>query len=155
MSDQKDDAAVNRPRVCDATAVNRPHCEHPDNCAAATPNTHCRPCACRALGRSASHRAKVSAGVRAMFKDPEKSAARREAARQNIQGAWLKSCRIKGGRTRSEKMLGWCPLEYRDEYGRLRGELGAAEAKRIITDQIKRDAARYAASGALQRTGLA
>ena len=65
--------------------------------------------------------------------------------------------RLKAGRTLSQTRLGWLPVEYRDEYFRLRSnhKYSAADARRIIEDQIDRDLDRYIATGRLQRSGVA
>lgn len=62
--------------------------------------------------------------------------------------------RRRAARSWSERWLGWCPFEYRDDYRQLRINQGfrAAEARRLIEDQIKLDAARYAATGQLQQS---
>lgn len=49
--------------------------------------------------------------------------------------------------------IAWCPLEYRDEYTRLKRslEIPAAEARRIIEDLIAAHAERYRRTGQLQQ----
>jgi hypothetical protein len=50
--------------------------------------------------------------------------------------------------------VSWCPLEYRDEYHRLKRvkHCSAAEARRLIEEMIAADTARYARTGQLQQT---
>lgn len=59
--------------------------------------------------------------------------------------------RLRAGKTRSARMLAHIPLEYRDEYHRLRESkrLSAAEASRVIRDQIEADAAFHHRTGRL------
>jgi hypothetical protein len=104
------------------------------------------------LAARPEHRAKLVAGARALFADPVRSEKRRAAARRNAVIAQQKSDRVKGGRTRTAKRLGWCPLEYRRQYCRLRRDYGAAEARRMIEELVARDLARYVATGQLQQS---
>jgi len=145
----------------------RRHCEHPDACRAKKRGRMCRPCVLVAINADpdiqARRLARSAATIRAKMSDPEFA----EKMRQNglkhgvknlraaMPGFQTAEHRAKMSRLRTETMLGWCPLEYRDEYRRLCAagsslRFSAAEARRIIEEQIEADRRRYLQTGQLQ-----
>lgn len=107
------------------------------------------------------HIERTSAGTRASLLDPVKLKARQENGRRcGMLGLGVQRlgaghpARIAAGRKLSETRMGWCPLEYRDEYRRLvRSKLvSAAEARRMIEDMIAADMDRYVATGILPQS---
>lgn len=138
--------------------------------------TRCKPCNARVIATSPTHRAAVSRAMSRRWNNPNEAArlARaisagitpEERERRRARGticcnaraaAAGTEARLKAGRTLSQTRLGWLPVEYRDEYFRLRSnhKYSAADARRIIEDQIDRDLDRYIATGRLQRSGVA
>ena len=143
--------------------------------------TRCKPCNARAIARSPETRRIVAAKMTARWADdkqrgklvaaitktcnrPEIRAARQEQGRRDMNVVRFAKpappgspSRIRAGRTLRESRIGWCPMEYRAEYQRMRdnGNFTAAEARRIIEDQIERDLDRYIATGRLQRSEVA
>lgn len=71
-------------------------------------STRCKPCAMRLVGRSPQHRERLAKVVRAKLNDPAYLAKLHSSARI-------------AATARTEKALGWCPPEYRDEWRRFRG----------------------------------
>ena len=63
--------------------------------------------------------------------------------------------RMRGGMKYRERFLGWCPVEYRADYKTLlrKAKMKSVDARRMIEDQIKRDAEAYRRTGQLQRKG--
>lgn len=141
--------------------------------------TRCKLCCARALGKSEDRREKCRAamkrlfarpgyyenhcdrtarGIRAALQCPDRMADLRERGRrcgklrlgQTRHGPGSPS-RVAAGRRRSETVLAWCPMEYRDDYRRLKEVdlISAPEARRMIEAQIARDLERYAATGVL------
>ncbi|QHL91253.1 hypothetical protein GVO57_11075 [Sphingomonas changnyeongensis] len=114
------------------------------------------------------HRAaKVSASLKARFADPEFKARhmerlmavhkdpvvieiRRESGRRygaaNIATTRTPEARAKAGRSIRQTRSGWCPIDLRPLYIKLRNTFGAAEARRMIEDQMRTDARRAAAA---------
>lgn len=138
--------------------------------------TRCKPCNARAIATSPTHREAVSRAMSRRWADPNEATrlARaisegitpEERARRRLRGticcnaraaASGSEARAKAGRTLSQTKLGWLPMEYRAEYFHLRSnhKCSAADARRIIEDQIERDLDRYIATGRLQRHGVA
>jgi len=139
----------------------------------------CRRCTARAMAVSQEKRAKCRATMLRLFDDPMFRAAHQRRTLEGNRRAMLKPevaalrreqgrrvgslrlgasrlpagspPRVEAGRKRTETVLGWCPLEYRDHYRWLRCTklIRAPEARRIIEDLIRRDLERYAATGAL------
>ncbi len=144
--------------------------------------TRCQRCAARTRVRSAEELAATGAKIRARYaepgaltahrarcraaqiaaqaRDPELLARRREQGRRNgrLHGnkGQTPERNAKISRTQTERYLGWCPLEYRDEYRRLVRNAGlkAADARAAIEVQIEADLQRYLRTGRLQRSGL-
>lgn len=135
--------------------------------------TRCKPCTARAVAKSPEHRAAVSKAMARRWADPNE--ARRlatavsagitpeERERRRQRGRICCNCRaaaagsearIRAGRTLSQTRLGWLPIEYRPDYDFLRRtyKMSAADARRMIEDQIARDLERYQETGQLQRT---
>lgn len=143
----------------------------------------CRSCATRARFHTAEHREKLAAAMRRRWdnpqererlatsakiglnlrlqNDPEFAARRLEQCRANgrksakyVNTPAGSPTRVKAGLRNSDTKMGWCPLEYRADYRRLRINDGfsAAAARQIIEQQVKIDADRYAATGQLQRS---
>lgn len=109
----------------------------------------CRSCGMkRALADPAAHARMLERNRHtALNLSPEAQERRREhgrwLARERITAeAWARSqrpdVRAAVGRANTERTLGWCPPEKRDEYRRLRVSLrySAAEARRIIEADI-------------------
>lgn len=139
--------------------------------------TRCKGCNARAIATSPAHRAAVSRAMSRRWANPNEAAALsraiskgclkpEERERRRLAGTICCNARAaaagtearqKAGRSLSRTRLGWLPLEYRDEYFRLRNnhKYSAADARRIIEDQIARDLDRYVATGLLQRSGVA
>lgn len=130
--------------------------------------TLCRRCACRANGKNPEMAKRKGEALRQYYADrPDRREAlgRRRSAyieahrsdpafeaqmakfaevgTHNIR-TFLRSgeARERSTKTRRERLMGWCPPEYRDEYQRLRKVvcLRAPEARRIIEQQIEHDA---------------
>lgn len=83
-------------------------------------------------------------------------AAMREHIRQKAIERWSDPAnRARHGRIVSASKLRDIPLEYRDEYRRLRkhGGFTAAEARRMIADQVEADTRTYLKTGKLPKTG--
>lgn len=135
--------------------------------------TRCQSCTARAIAMSPAHREAVSRSMARRWRNPDEAAALsraisagigpEERERRRERGKICCNCRaaaagtearLKAGRSLSWRRLGWLPLEYRDEYFGLRRnfKFRAAEARRIIEEQIARDLARYAATGVLPQT---
>lgn len=145
--------------------------------------TRCKPCGARAMAQSPDRRekcriamkrrfdepgykqqhvARCTAGTRRALKDnPEFRAMRAEQGRRvgllglgKEKNAAGSPARVTAGRKRTETVLAWCPVEYRDEYRRLvRTKLiRAPEARRMVEDMIAADLARYAATGILPQS---
>lgn len=89
-------------------------------------------------------RSKHKTAVREHFADPENKAALIERGLRNSAGMWTKSDRQKAGRTRTQKRLGWCPIDLRPLYEKARREFGAKRARRMIEEQMAVDARRAA-----------
>lgn len=126
--------------------------------------TRCRGCNARALSADPAVLAKRSASVSRVMRDP----AYRRRIGAAISAAWARRLqdpekraaaaemgrrlqtpenRIKGDRARSQALMGWCPAGYRDEYFRLiRLGFRAAEARRIVKDQVRAERARKEAA---------
>lgn len=62
--------------------------------------------------------------------------------------------RRRAAENRSQSLLAWCPVEYREEYRRLvyTKRLGPGGARAVIEEQIAKDAERYARTGKLQQS---
>lgn len=62
--------------------------------------------------------------------------------------------RVRAARKQSEFYIGWCPLEYRDDYRNLvkNHRITADDARRIILDQIAADARTFARTGVLPQS---
>lgn len=103
-----------------------------------TSRGRCRSCARRALYADPAARARLSEAKKAALTDPVKRARVSVAASGNLRAfhragtfdwsAWH--------RERARKQMAWLPEDRREEYRRLRVEFGAAEARRMITEDI-------------------
>lgn len=131
--------------------------------------TRCKPCNARHIATSPEHRAAVAKAMKRRWNDPQE---RRRLARA-VQIGCLKpevreerrrrgkidrnvvpppagsEARQRAARTLSKTRLGWLPGRYREEYFRFRNNLKmpAAEARRIIEDQMVHDMASMRAAG--------
>lgn len=144
----------------------RPNCLSPDACQAKGPR-HCRQCACIAMNADPIRAAQVSADMKARLSDPEYKARhlaglkrcwndpanvekRREAGRiygpANILATRTPEARAKAGRAISRTKMGWCPLDLRPLYTKLRNSFGAAKARNMIEEQMRVDARRATAA---------
>lgn len=91
-----------------------------------------------------SARAKTGASVAAQLANCPVAKARHKAASTASLRKWHEKARETGydysGHTRKhwERFWAWCPPERRDEYASLRQSHGAAEAKRLILDDLAR-----------------
>lgn len=128
----------------------------------------CQKCATLTAVRLPEYRERQAAAARAMHADPTTKAKRREGLliawqsderRQRASDTVKRrfkdpNARRQHGRAMTEARLGDIPLEFRDEYRALckQYHLSAADARRIIRDQIDRDLARYSETGKLQKT---
>ncbi|SKB26974.1 hypothetical protein [Sphingopyxis flava] len=110
----------------------------------------------------AAHAKRTGDGLRrAIAENPEFAEKRRELGRmigKTRLGVMNRPAgcpsRILAGRRSGATKLAWCPVEYRDDYRRLVKSQGlkAAEARKVIEDQIAADAARFAATGVLPQS---
>ena len=96
---------------------------------------------------------------------PEGRARRSELGKQNADAMFRPDVRERNqstevrrraGRVNSSRRLGWCPLEYRRLYRHLVNDVGmpAAEARRMVEQQISIDLSRYRRTGELQAVRL-
>lgn len=121
-------------------------CPHPKSKGA----LRCRSCNCKAQWADPEFRARKNAisgaVLRRLKQDPE-FLAKEDAGRRRsvvVMNATRRTLtaeqRAIAGRKQSARKLSWCPPALRDEYRRLvrRKRIPAAEAKRIILDQFKR-----------------
>lgn len=109
------------------------------------------------------HRVRTRATNARIMADPEQRAKRVEGGRRSYQEVLCRpdvrartyspEANAKRNMTCANTKLAWCPVEYRDEYKRLiRTHLiKAADARRMIEEQIAADLRRYRATGELQR----
>ncbi len=136
-------------------------------------STRCHPCSTRHINARPDVVAKREAGIKASFADPMRRARaaatmRQNAAKANANPA-LRAWRVQNGKElaqhalrtpqaraaylasrpiaeakRIETMLGWCPLEYRDEYRRLTRSkrIPRLEARQLVLDMVAADKAR-------------
>lgn len=86
--------------------------------------------------------ANVRAAMKRVLADPAERERRRAISVVNINRARTFVDPKRCGASRTERVLGWCPAERRDEYRRLRNMFGAAEARRILSEDIDRTHAR-------------
>lgn len=135
--------------------------------------TRCKSCNARAMTTSAAHRAAASRAMSRRWANPNEAArlgraisagiTPEERERRRARGTICCNARAaaagsdvrdRAGRTLSQTRLGWLPLEYRDDYFRLRSnhKYSAADARRLIEAQIAADHARYLATGQLQQS---
>lgn len=143
--------------------------------------TMCRSCTARAMATSDAHRQKAAAAMRRRWLTDGAHLAQavrdglraKLASDEGFRARRLDHCRANGlkvvhllntpagsptRRIAAMRMantkLSWCPIEYRDEYRRLRinGGFRARDARRIIEQQIERDLNRYVETGQLQRS---
>jgi DNA-directed RNA polymerase subunit RPC12/RpoP len=143
----------------------------------------CQRCNARAMSQSAEKREKCRAAMLRRFEDPNYAARHRDRCTAGQQAALaakpeLRALRVElgrrvgrlgmgqtqkgagspervaAGRKRSETVLGWCPVEYRDAYRRLRRhcQMSAAEARAMIEQQIEKDRAEYLRTGRLPQS---
>jgi hypothetical protein len=118
----------------------------------------------RAVQRTSEHRAKISRGKKASEAMHADDPARQERHRR--QGQRLraqfeatpgaedkrKAALSAAMKIRAEKMLGWCPVEHRGKYRKLRKTYGAPEAKRRVLHALAvAEALRIASLTPLQR----
>jgi hypothetical protein len=96
----------------------------------------CKPCCIVVAGRKARENPEISARLKANAKD----LARKNFFTPEARAKWQKSRKAVGER-KTERVLGWCPLEYRREYKLLakRGNGNAAQARAIILDRMRTD----------------
>lgn len=110
---------------------------------------------------SPGYRERVGAKISASW-TPERRAAQAVAARDRRLWTFGHAVLAEGGEARARqrcaaaaalralrrKALAWCPLEYRDDYRLLKtaGGYSAADARRLIEQQIDRDLRRYAST---------
>lgn len=114
----------------------------------------CRSCGCRRAWATPEGREKARARSRkahaTMSRDPVQVERRRAWGRHlaaNVLSgeAWAKSqtaeARRRAGEKNTERMLGWCPAEYRPLYRQLRHQkFSAAEARSLIEREVARTA---------------
>lgn len=88
-------------------------------------------------------RARVSAAQKQRFADPEVRVRQGEAIRRALADPMVRA-KIREGRRRARAARGlWSPPEtYAALYRRLSKDIGAAEARRLVEDQMRHDAAR-------------
>lgn len=93
---------------------------------------------CRKHYGAANNSASTAAQNKRQWSDP--------AFRARMEGAM---------RRLGQRRVAWCPLEYRDDYRRLKRvkHKSAAEARRMIEELIAADARRFARTGQLQQSG--
>lgn len=93
-------------------------------------------------------------GTRAALQRPEERERRRLAGLQLVghHAPAGSLTRKRQGWSNSERRLGWCPMEYRALYKKLRADpdIRAAKAREMVEDLIARDTARYHQTGQLQ-----
>lgn len=169
--------------MTDDTGLRCEDCDAPIRPFKARKWNKCVHCSRSAIGRSPAASAKSGAATRARLADPATRAEhiartadglRRRLAtdpvereRRSAYGRALglsgKGLAAQGSGSparqivafkQSERAIGWCPLEYRDEYRRLTGKMGvrAADARRMIEAQIAKDLATYQRTGVMQRS---
>lgn len=143
----------------------------------------CQRCNARAMSQSPEKREKCRAAMLRRFDDPHYAARHREQCMAGQQAAMaakpeLRALRVElgrrvgrlgmgqtrkragspervaAGRKRSETVLGWCPVEYRPEYRRLRRQcpMSAAEARAMVEQQIEKDLTEYLRTGRLPQS---
>jgi hypothetical protein len=115
-----------------------------------------RDAATRKMNRTPEIRAKRSAALKARYADPAARKAMSEAClkrlaenpelaarRKELGAASFRAFHAAGTydwvahhRARVDKRLAWCPADRRDEYKKLRDEYGAAEARRMVEQDI-------------------
>ena len=150
--------------------------------------TRCQPCSSRAIATDPAKREKCRMAMIQRLADPQERAKLSERCKRGWKAKFARDpeararlvetgrrvgklntgnsltpagspARIAAAAKQSEFYMGWCPIEYWDDYRRLVKTYGirAADAKRMIEDQIASDLNRYVATGTLpqaQRQGL-
>lgn len=111
-----------RPKIDSASWRKRQYCSR----ACAGPSVMKKP------GIAEKHRV----NTRACFNDPDFRARHAAAAAKNAVKALRFVDHAKGGRTRTEKAMGFIPLDMRKRYKRLRERMGADAAKQHIREEI-------------------
>jgi len=117
----------------------------------------CQRCALRQMNKDPGIRKRRSEARRRYFaENPDARAALVEQGRRQFldnrlweagSKARTKESFERGARTRTERMLAWCPPELRGEYRRLlSNKYSAEEAKALILDQHEADMRRFRAS---------
>ena len=135
----------------------------------------CRSCAARANMANPQHREKLTSALRVVKASPEHRAIAAAASRgfherlkddpkfqatQRANGLRLRAqydasaaaqaanlaSRARAGQVHSARILKWCPAERRPHYRAIRKFVGAAEARRLIEEEIARDKARAKAA---------
>lgn len=102
-----------------------------------------RQCGARTAAADPAWRERVSTGIRSkLAEDPAFRAQLIERATGQIIEASKIACRKKSGRTRSRRQLGWLPAEMQPGYFKMRELLGAAEARRLVKEEIAHRARR-------------
>lgn len=142
--------------------------------------TMCQPCSARHRVRSPEELERCRAAVMRYYSDPlsrqrhaqavsdgwkralaakpelrEAMANRGRRARSFQSGVLSSETRQKMSRSAHSRQLDWCPIEYRPLYRELVSRSGnsAAEARRMVEDQIAVDLKRFQRSGELQVGG--
>lgn len=119
----------------------------------------CQPCAARRCAQDPARRRVAAGSMKARFSDPiyvaahsQRTAAGKRRRLASDSGYRAELCATVAA-LRARKVAAfhaWCPVEYREEYRRLRlKKLTAREAKKLILDLIAADAARYRRTGEL------
>lgn len=102
----------------------------------------------------AEHLRRLADGTRLALQRPEEQDRRRLAGLQLVghHAPAGSSIRKKQGQSNRENRIGWCPMEYRALYKKLRRdpEIRAAKAREMVEDLIARDLQRYHQTGQLQ-----
>ena len=109
-------------------------CLSPHECKAKTPGRLCRSCRMKALHADPEFAAANRERMKALHADPEFAAARRERMKALNADPEFAAAR----RERMKARMAWLPNEWRQEYARLRGVVGAKEARRMVEDEISR-----------------
>lgn len=101
----------------------------------------CSDCTKPITKQSRTGRCRVCAIHHMNASDPTLKARRASAWRARLQDPDIARQRKEIGKRNARAHLGWCPPRYLPEYQHLRRykQLGAAEAKRIIQQQIAND----------------
>jgi hypothetical protein len=142
----------------------RPNCRQIDACEAKKPDRHCLRCAMAAVRANPEYEARRRATVRARIASdqshaerlrnvgrralnewrarPETKAQQRENAMEQLGKLNSPEALARRREIVREQRIGWCPVARREEYLMLARKMPAAEAKRIILDDIRTEAIR-------------